>query len=229
MKASHRKSHRRSRAVSGAPICTACRTAPWFFLPEFSERLSPRRSAPAVPAFVFPPPLQKVACTPLPAFWVRCTSITRWAGVVSAPTLLLLFDLLQQVVSTPLPGSLGCGVPAPDDPFCLYLNLCGCKALPAVWVRLKAAATCLCLSLKAFSFRNTPQPARESRIGAPELYRERRSDLTGRPRVLQTFRLHGFCFWEPLGADGRSARKVVRRDQTGRVDLGARRHNACYV
>ena len=44
MKASHRKSPRRSRAVSGAPICTACRTAPWFFLPEFSERLSPRRS-----------------------------------------------------------------------------------------------------------------------------------------------------------------------------------------
>ena len=133
-------------------------SAPWIF--------RERRSAPAVPAFVCPPPLQQVACTLLPAVWEQCTCITRWAGVVSAPTLLLLFDLLQQVVSTPLPGSLGCGVPAPDDPFCFYQNLCGCKALPAVWVRLKAAATCLCLSLRVF-FRYTPQPARESRLGAP--------------------------------------------------------------
>ena len=72
-------------------------------------------------------------------------------------------------------------------------------------------------------------PARESRLGAPGQFRVRRSGLTGRQLELQMSRSYGFCFGEPLGADGRSARKIVRRDQTGRVDLGARRHNACYV
>ena len=207
MKASRRKSHRRSRAVSGAPICTACRTAPCFFLPEFSERLSPRRSL----DFQGAP-----ECTGRPCF---------------------CFSSCFNRSSVHRSRQFGCGVPAPGDPFCFYQNLCGCKALPAVWVRLKAATTDWMMfrslhvskSPVAFAFRDATQPARESRIGAPELYRERRSDLTGRPRVLQTFRLHGFCFWEPLGADGRSPRKNLRRNQPGRVNLGARRHNACYV
>ena len=181
------------RGFSFTSFQKGCRLgAPWIF--------RERRSAPAVPAFVFPPPLQKVACTPLP-------------------------------------GSLGCGVPAPDAPFCLYLSLCGCKALPAVWVRLKAATTdwMMFLSLHvskspvAFAFRDATQPARESRLCAPGQFRVRRSGLIGRQLELQTFRQHCFCFWEPLGADGRSPRKILRRDQTGRVNLGARRHNACYV
>ena len=199
MKASHRKSPRRSRAVSGAPICTACRTAPWFFLYEFSERLSPRRSL----DFQGAP-----ECTGRPCF---------------------CFSSCFNRSSVHRSRQFGCGVPAPDDPFCLYQNLCGCKALPAVWVRLKAATTCLCFEACKVFFRNTPQPARESRLGAPGQFRVRRSGLTGRQLELQMSRSHGFCFWEPLGADGRSARKIVRRDQTGRVDLGARRHNACYV
>ena len=191
------------RGFSFPSFQKGCRLgAPWIF--------RERRSAPAVPAFVFPPPLQKVACTPLPAFWVRCTCITRWAGVVSAPTLLLLFDLLQQVVSTPLPGSLGCGVPAPDDPFCLYLNLCGCKALPAVWVRLKAATTdwMMFLSLHvskspvAFAFRDATQPARESRIGAPGQFRVRRSGLTGRSIVRNRGAGSAFAFGSPWGRTG---------------------------
>jgi len=206
------------RGFSFPSFQKGCRLgAPWIF--------RERRSTPAVPAFIFPPPLQKVACTPLPAFWVRCTCITRLAGVVSDRHC-FCFSICFNRLSVHRSRQFGCGVPAPDAPFCLYHNLCGCKALPAVWVRLKAAATCL--SLKVF-FRNTPQPARESRLGAPGQFRVRRSGLTGRPLVLQMFRLHGFCFWEPLGADGRSARKIMRRDQTGRVDLGARRHNACYV
>ena len=107
------------------------------FLPEFSERLSPRRpldfqgasQCTGRPAFVFPPPLQKVAWGPLPAFWVRCTCITRWGGGGVGTDTAFAFRSASIGCRALLPGSLGCGVHAPDDPFCFYQNLRGCKAL----------------------------------------------------------------------------------------------------
>ena len=200
-----RSSPRRSPAFWGAPACTWLRSLLFFFSFDRRNRSSVVRSL----AFAGSGP-------PVPYDQGPAVFFRSFPNVDLKPVTVFCDGL--NCTAGALPGSLGCASAAPNVRGRFFL-------IAPLHVGLQPGHVGHC-GVTGLHCTTLPECSRFYQIGSEAVGASAEAVFSAAER---SPRLPRHPHWEPLGADGRSGRKVVAKWITGSVSLGARRHNACYV